>query len=423
MPNVYTRTGDKGDTGLFGGSRVPKQSLRVEAYGTVDEANAALGAAKAMLPAGQWRRRIHDVQQRLFVLAAELASDPEGAAILANKINTGDITDLEHLIDDCLAVTGPQREFVVPGRDDRSGAFHQARTVVRRAERRVLTLAETEPVRPELIKYLNRLSDAVYSLARLAETWRDEEIERIVRDAVAKVLGTPSKQAQPDREERAARVETTPSKPVEPDRDEGAVRVETTRQPKNRPNPGHHGFDTASSQSEQAGSTNFTRAKLAQPDHEPLGERSTPTPFRGRAAVRRFDLAAAKRIAERAEARSTELGVPVVIAAADAGGNLMLLHRIEGALLASIEIAINKAWSAVAFQAPTATLGPLATGDGPLPGLADTNSGRVVLFGGGVPVHVDGELAGAIGISGGTAEQDVDIATCALQDWNTIGEQ
>ena len=423
MPNVYTRTGDKGDTGLFGGSRVPKQSLRVEAYGTVDEANAALGAAKAMLPAGQWRRRVHDVQQRLFVLAAELASDPEGAAILANKINTSDITDLEHLIDDCLAVTGPQREFVVPGRDDRSGAFHQARTVVRRAERRVLTLAETEPVRPELITYLNRLSDAVYSLARLAETWRDEEIERIVRDAVAKVLGTPSKQAQPDREERAARVETTPSKPVEPDRDEGAVRVETTRQPKNRPNPGHHGFDTASSQSEQTGSTNFTRAKLAQPDHEPLGERSTPTPSRGRTPARRFDLAAAKRIAERAEARSAELGVPVVIAAADAGGNLMLLHRIEGALLASIEIAINKAWSAVAFQAPTATLGPLASGDGPLPGLADTNSGRVVLFGGGVPVHVDGELAGAIGISGGTAEQDVDIATCALQDWNTIGEQ
>ena len=393
MPNVYTRTGDKGDTGLFGGSRVPKQSLRVEAYGTVDEANAALGAAKAMLPAGQWRRRVHDVQQRLFVLAAELASDPEGAAILANKINTGDITDLEHLIDDCLAVTGPQREFVVPGRDDRSGAFHQARTVVRRAERRVLTLAETEPVRPELIKYLNRLSDAVYSLARLAETWRDEEIERIVRDAVAKVLGTPSKQVEPDREERAARVETTPSKPVEPDRVEGAVRVETTP------------------------------SKPVEPDHEPLGERSAPAPFRGRTPARRFDLAAAKRIAERAEARSAELGVPVVIAAADAGGNLMLLHRVEGALLASIEIAINKAWSAVAFQAPTATLGPLASGDGPLPGLADTNSGRVVLFGGGVPVHVDGELAGAIGISGGTAEQDVDIATCALQDWNTIGEQ
>ena len=207
-------------------------------------------------------------------------------------------------------------------------------------------------MRPELITYLNRLSDAVYSLARLAETWRDEEIERIVRDAVAKVLGSPT-----------------------------------------------------------------------SPDGEPKGEQSASTPSPSRMPARRFDLAAAKRIAERAEARSVELGVPVVIAAADAGGNLMLLHRVEGALLAATEVAINKAWSAVAFQAPTATLGPLATEDGPFPGLADTNSGRVVLFGGGVPVHVDGELAGAIGISGGTAEQDVDIATCALQDWNTIGEQ
>ena len=228
---------------------------------------------------------------------------------------------------------------------------------------------------------------------------------------------------EPERERSERLSQNHPLKPVEPGSEERAARVETTRQPKNRPNPGHHGFDTASSPSEQAGSTNFTRAKLAQPDGEPPGERSTPAPSHGRTPARRFDLAAAKRIAERAEARSAELGVPVVIAAADAGGNLMLLHRVEGALLASIEIAINKAWSAVAFQAPTATLGPLASGDGPLPGLADTNSGRVVLFGGGVPVHVDGELAGAIGISGGTAEQDVDIATCALQDWNTIGEQ
>ena len=114
MPNIYTRTGDKGDTGLFGGSRVPKQSLRVEVYGTVDEANAALGAAKAMLPPGPWRLRVHAVQQRLFVLAAELASDEQGAAILAGKVDQDDITDLEHLIDDCLAITGPQREFVVP---------------------------------------------------------------------------------------------------------------------------------------------------------------------------------------------------------------------------------------------------------------------------------------------------------------------
>ena len=356
MPNVYTRTGDKGDTGLFGGSRVPKQSLRVEAYGTVDEANAALGQAKAQLPPGGWRRRVHHVQQRLFVLAAELASDAEGAKLLAGKISGEDVTDLERLIDDCLAITGPQRGFVVPGRDERSAAFHQARTVVRRAERRVLTLAETEPVRPEIVTYLNRLSDAGYALARLTETWRDEELERTVRAAVDKVLAGGS---APDPEGSG----------------ELALLVD------------------AAARRELAGSP---------PTHE-------------------FDLRAAKRAAELAEGRAAELGVPVVIAAADAGGNLILLHRMPGALLAASEVAINKAWSAVAFKTGTENLAAMARDDGPFPGLADTNSGRVVLFGGGKPVFVNGQLVGALGISGGSPEQDIEIATCALQGWTVDG--
>lgn len=337
MPNIYTRTGDAGDTGLFGGSRVPKQSLRVEAYGTVDEANAALGAAKASLPAGPWRIRVHEVQQRMFVLAAELASDERGAATLAGRIDEDDVVALERLIDDCLAITGPQREFVVPGRDARSGAFHQARTVVRRAERQVLRLAEVEPVRPELITYLNRLSDAVYALARLAETWRDQELEQLVRDQVAKLFAAP------------------------------------------QPAPG----------------------------------------------ARCFDLAAVKQVAERAEARAVELGVAVVVAAVDAAGGLMLLHRMGDALLASTDVAINKAWSAAAFRTTTAALGRLAADGGPLPGLGNTNAGRVVLFGGGVPVFDGDRLVGAVGISGGTVEQDVDIVGCAVQGWPTemTGEQ
>ena len=331
MPNVYTRTGDKGDTGLFGGSRVAKQSMRVEAYGTVDEANAALGQAKAQLPPGEWRRRVHDVQQRLFVLA-------EGAEILAGKVDADDVVDLEHLIDDCLAVTGPQREFVVPGRDRRSGAFHTARTIVRRAERRVLTLAEAEPVRPEVIKYLNRLSDAVDALSRLTETWRDEEVEQIVRDVVTRSL---SGQEAP--------------------------------------------------------------AALPSPSTEEFG------------------LASAKRLAECAEAHAARLGVAVVVTTVDSGGNLMLLHRMPGALLAATEVGINKAWSAVAFKAPTESLGPLAREDGAFPGLADTNSGRVVLFGGGRPVFVNQRLVGGLGVSGGSSEEDIEIATCALQDWNNNG--
>lgn len=326
MPAIYTRTGDKGDTGLFGGSRVTKDSLRVEAYGTVDEANAALGVAKAGLPRGEWRDRIHQVQHRLFVLAAELASDAKGAEILAGKISADDIVVLEQLIDDCLAITGPQRAFVVPGRDERSAAFHFARTVVRRAERRTLTLADTEPVRPELVKFLNRLSDAVYMMARLCEHWADlDRIEVIVRQAVANALGTPDAAAP---------------------------------------------------------------------------------------ASGRLDLATAKALAEAAEYKAGQLGVPIVFAAVDAAGNQILLHRMADSLLASIDIAINKAWSSAAFKQPTAQLGDAAAG--PLPGLADGNQGRVVLFGGGLPVFEDGTIAGGLGVSGGTVEEDIEILTYAM---------
>lgn len=329
MPAVYTRTGDKGDTGLFGGSRVAKQGLRVEAYGSVDEANAELGRAKATLPPGEWRIRVHGIQQRLFVLAAELASDERGAQILADRVDDEDVTALEHLIDDCLAITGPQTEFVVPGRDERSGCFHVARTVVRRAERRVLTLSEVEPVRSEVIRYLNRLSDAVYALSRLAETWRDEELVQTVRAAVEKAL---------------------------------SGRTEKTCQ---------------------------------------------------------FDLAAAKAMAERAEARATEVGLDISFAAVDAGGNLILFHRMPDALLASIQVAVDKAWTAAAMRVPTDGLAQVATVEGGFPGLATTNSGRVVLFGGGVPIFAGGKLVGAIGVSGGTSEQDVDIARSATQGWST----
>lgn len=334
MPAIYTRTGDKGDTGLFGGSRVAKQSLRVEAYGSVDEANAALGEAKARLRDGcPWRERLHAVQHRLFVLAAELASDAEGAARLGGTIDEADIADLERLIDDCLAVTGPQRFFVVPGRDERSAAFHTARTVVRRAERRTLTLADHEPVRAELIRYLNRLSDAVYALARLTETWADRDrIERIVRDAVTR------------------------------------------------------------------GVTGAT----AVPADDPC-------------------LRTATGLAAAAERRARQLGVPVVIAVVDAAGHPVVLHRMTGSLLASIDIASNKAWSSAAFRKTTAELGELAAAGGPLPGLADGNAGRVVLFGGGVPLFDGDRLLGGFGVSGGTVEQDIDIVRHALDE--VMGEQ
>jgi ATP:cob(I)alamin adenosyltransferase len=330
MPNVYTRTGDKGLTGLFGGSRVPKQDPEVEAYGTVDEANSAIGEAKAAATDESVRATLHGIQQRLFVAAAELASDAKGREILDNTISAADVSDLESLIDMCLEVTGPQREFVVPGRDVPSAALHRARTVTRRAERRVLTMAETVPVRPELITYLNRLSDTLYALARLTEHQHDMvTIEQVVRRSVAKALGGESSAA--------------------------------------------------------------------------------PT---GRTA--RYDLAALKLMAEAAETKAAELAVPVVFAGVDAGGNLMLLHRMSDSLLGSIDLAIGKAFTSAAFKLPTSALKDPSGPAGELHGIQGSNGGRVVVFGGGLPVFVNGHLAGGIGVSGGTVDQDVLIVTYAL---------
>lgn len=339
MPNVYTRTGDAGQTGLFGGSRVPKQDPAVEAYGTVDEANSAIGEAKAQAANESIRATLHGIQQRLFVLAAELASDAKGRAILDNTISPTDVTDLEALIDMCLEVTGPQRAFVVPGRDRPSAALHAARTVTRRAERRVLTLAETHEVRPELVKYLNRLSDTLYALARLREHLYDQQrLEGLVRAAVARALGT----------------------------SEGSVSAPDS---------------------------------ISAPA-------STEVPG--------YDLAALKAMAEAAEARAAEIGVPIVFAGVDSGGNLMLLHRMADSLLGSIDIAINKAYTSAAFKLPTSALADPSRPAGELHGIQHTNGGRVVVFGGGLPVFSHGRIAGGIGVSGGTVDQDVDIITYAL---------
>jgi uncharacterized protein GlcG (DUF336 family) len=127
-----------------------------------------------------------------------------------------------------------------------------------------------------------------------------------------------------------------------------------------------------------------------------------------------FDLSACKAMAEAAEARAGELGVPIVFAAVDAGGNLLLLHRMADSLLGSIDIAVNKAFTSAAFKLPTSALAEASTPSGELHGIQNSNAGRVVVFGGGLPVFTDGRIAGGIGVSGGTVAEDVDIATFAL---------
>jgi cob(I)alamin adenosyltransferase len=165
---LYTKTGDDGTTGLFGGLRVPKASARVDAYGTVDETNAAIGVARAFAPELAIDEVLAHVQGDLFALGAELACAPGRQSKLNIRLlGEEDITRLERAIDDSDAACPPLKNFVLPGGSPTAAALHLARTVCRRAERAVLAVQEG-PVRRELVIYLNRLSDLLFALARRA---------------------------------------------------------------------------------------------------------------------------------------------------------------------------------------------------------------------------------------------------------------
>lgn len=325
MANLYTKTGDRGRTSLVGGARVSKSSLRVECYGTIDEANSMLGLAYAQTEREYIRTTVHTIQGRLFSLGAELASDEEGAAKLKGVISEEDVAFLERVVDTCTETTGKQTHFVIPGVDPASAALHVARTIVRRAERRVVELTEREPVREVLARYVNRLSDAVYALARLQE---DLTAQDRLRESVK----------------------------------------------------------------------NLVREKLA--------ERAGGLPP--------FSLGAVEAMAQRAREKAEELGVPVVFSAVDGGGNLVMLQRMEGALLGSVEVSAGKAYTANAFRMPTHELGQAARPGGALYGIESANPGKIVLFGGGFPYVAEGRVVGGVGISGGTVEQDMEIARYAM---------
>jgi len=170
---IYTRTGDSGDTGLFGGGRVSKNHPRVEAYGDVDELNAAIGFARSIEQMPRIDEVLVPVQRDLFAIGALLATpDREKMRQHLEKARVDDerIAQLEHAIDDGDRELEPLRAFIVPGGSPKAAALHVARTVCRRAERRVVALSESESneIPGVVVIYLNRLSDLLFTLARVA---------------------------------------------------------------------------------------------------------------------------------------------------------------------------------------------------------------------------------------------------------------
>jgi cob(I)alamin adenosyltransferase len=164
---IYTKTGDGGETGLFGGRRVKKSEPRVEAYGNVDELNAQLGWAGTLLGQLQLVEEIREIQSDLFVLGADLAAVPGSpAAAMSAPMEEARVKRLEGLIDRWEADTTPLRNFILPGGSPGAAALQVCRAVCRRAERSVVRLSLTEAVAPLAIVYLNRLSDLLFVLSR-----------------------------------------------------------------------------------------------------------------------------------------------------------------------------------------------------------------------------------------------------------------
>ncbi|OQW30939.1 MAG: cobalamin adenosyltransferase [Nitrospira sp. SG-bin2] len=194
ITKVYTRTGDAGKTRLAGGQQVWKDSLRVEAYGTIDELNASVGVVRVMnadvvdenSAAEQLEGELRWVQNKLFDVGSILATAPGQTFKNMPQIAAPDVTRLEKLIDRCQKDLEPLKEFILPGGGKVSGFLHQARTVCRRAERLCVALSKVEPVDPLIIKFVNRLSDTLFVLARWVAKTQGEPEFLWERNAVKK---------------------------------------------------------------------------------------------------------------------------------------------------------------------------------------------------------------------------------------------
>lgn len=180
---IYTKTGDRGETALYGGTRVSKASARVEAYGTIDELNSFIGFAKTEITEELILNQLRKIQFDLFTVGSESATPTDkltlanGKSRLTLMISETEIEELENWMDDFETELEPLQYFILPGGGKSATSLHICRTVCRRAERSLVYLNETEEVRPELIKYMNRLSDYLFVLARYVSKINGEKEE------------------------------------------------------------------------------------------------------------------------------------------------------------------------------------------------------------------------------------------------------
>lgn len=345
--NQYTKQGDAGFSSTMNRMMIEKSSPVFHLLGTLEEFTGALGMARPWLPA-QLLEIVRQVQSDTAALSGEIAGGP-GFATRERVAN------LEKAIDSfsgMLPQTIGESLEAVPGASRAGAALDLARAIVRRAEREAVALSQRRGLSRDILAWLNRISDLVYAMARLADQLSGQSEMTVAPNSASvsqKSLSVPEIQS----------------------------------------------------------------AQFAQPDaSEEASGGDLPLPYGSggpNLAVQAVELCS------KVLAQARKMGFRASAAVCDSGGFPVCSIRDDGALLASVDIAVNKAFTSVSMKMSTKQLAPLAQPGASLYGIQFTNGGRIVIFGGGVPLEQDGMVVGGFGVSGGTEEQDTRLADIALQ--------
>lgn len=326
--SIYTKAGDTGYTSTKNRMRIPKNSPIFKLLGTLDEFSSALGLAKQKLPQ-TIKEVVEQLQEDIQLLSDEIAGGP--------KFTTHEkIESLEHAIDSIMSQLPEIKASIIPGDTEGGAALDLSRAIVRRAEREAVAASQMGGMSRDTVAWLNRISDMVYALARMADFSGGTEIAASTEPA-----------ASPTASAAKEKVEISPEEKI-------AIQ-------------GNQFCDKA------------------------------------------------EKLCDAVMEKARKEGLGVVTAVCDQGANLVMFKRDDSAFLVSIDVAINKAYTSASLKMTTEKVGQLTQPGEGLEGLQHTTGGKLILFGGGVPLYQNGQIVGALGVSGGTADQDKALAEYGAQ--------
>ena len=365
--NIYTKGGDRGTTNLVHTKNVSKSDDRIQLVGTIDELTSHLGLVKTMLKDEDTISFLEKIQRTLITVMAGVA-DPYKRDYRIDEVKT---EYLENEINRLEALFNRPKEFIIPGKCRLSAEMDVARTVARRAERALATVSVKFGADNGAKKYMNRLADYLYILARYTDA-KTEEMS----------CGDVDEQLESVDKKEASTVDKVQNEPVSGGKVEDNIMAENQ--------------------------TGIVNEAVIQEVLKRMGIQGKIT------------LASAKRLIEKIEQEAERRGKKAVIAVCGPDGNPIAVHVMDGAFLVSFDVATKKAYTSVAVKMSTNELSVLAQPGGTFDGVDKMDNGKIVIFGGGVPLKVGDTIIGGLGISGGTGEEDHSLAEYGLSVLNEV---